>query len=120
MLVLSADRRTALRTSDETLGMSEETGSAAIRRGAFARRPSGRLIARTVALELLEARREGVLAAGPRLHDVVEVADLCGAGGGLDRGEPGVADRSRGKPGVRTGVVGGVARELARRQRRRP
>src|SRR6059036_3615413 len=102
------------------LATSEATSSGAIRWRAFARRPSGRLIARTVALELLEARRERVLAAGSRLHDVVEVADPRGAGRGLDRGEAGIADRSRGKPRVRAGVVGGVARELARCQRRRP
>src|SRR5439155_16720985 len=62
----------------------------------------------------------GVLAAGPGLHDVVEVSHAGRLGRRLERRQAGVADRARGQPQVAAGVVAGVDRKLARRQRCAP
>src|ERR671922_1051713 len=94
------------------------SATSALRRGALACCPARRLVALAVALELGEARRERVLAAGSRLYYVVEVAHMRGARRRADRVEAGVADRAGRQARVLPGVVGGIDRELARCQRR--
>src|SRR4051794_27579373 len=94
--------------------VSEGTASAAAAgRWALSRGLTSSLVALLVTLELGEGRREGVLPAGARLHDVVQVADARRPGGSLDRRQAGVADRAGRQTRMGAGVVGRVDRELA-------
>src|SRR5207253_7550567 len=80
----------------------------------------GCLVALIVALELGEGGGERVLTAGARLHYVVEVADVRGAGRGLDRRQARVADRAGRQAHVCTRVVCRADRELTAGERLAP
>src|SRR3954471_13008745 len=78
------------------------------------------LVALTVALELRVGERERVLAGLAGLADVVQVALARGMRGGLERGEPGIADRRRRQAAAQARVVPAGAVELGDAQRARP
>ena len=101
------------RVAEDGQARHQSTG---VRRFAAGRR-AGFVVAGDVGFEFGFGGGEGVLAAGARLDHVVEVVDLRRVGGGLDRGEAGVADRARRQARVEAGVVGGVDRELRFGQR---
>src|SRR5919108_1056048 len=71
------------------------------------------LIALVVALELSVGPRERVLAALSGLAHEVQVAGAGRVGGGLDRGQPGVADRRGRQAAAQARVVRRVGLELA-------
>src|SRR5215213_6822852 len=75
-----------LRTADRGLPTATSPRRARRRRLPTRRLP-GSVVLRLVLLELLERRREGVLAAGARLHHVVEIADARRPGSRTQRCE---------------------------------